>query len=92
MPVGLYLTPRAEDGQPTTGFNGVIFVHQGAYEESQYKFSIAVNLSAFTQPIVMFTPLQVYHPYVDLRSGLVQPECVLKNKSFWHSGGLRLLV
>ena len=40
----------------------------------------------------MFTPLQVYHPYVDLKSGLVQPECLLKGHNFWISGGLLHLV
>ena len=85
------MTPRITDSR-ITGFNGVVFVHQGAFEDSQYKFTIAVNLAVSTQPIVLFTSLQVYHPYVDLMSGQVQPECILKGRDFWQPGGLLLLV
>ena len=37
LPLGLYLTPREEN---ELGWNGVIFVHTGAYQDGVFKFSI----------------------------------------------------
>jgi ubiquitin-protein ligase len=60
LPVGLYLTSRTDGSR---GWNGVIFVHQGPYEEGVFKFRIDFP-KIYSTPVVMFTPSQVYNPYV----------------------------
>jgi ubiquitin-protein ligase len=55
LPVGLYLTPRMA-GSTTKGWNGVIFVHQGPYQDGVFKFRIDFP-QLYQTPVVMFSAL-----------------------------------
>ena len=74
----MYLTPRmGETGEKpndnikyTKGWNGVLFVHNGPYEEGVFKFKIDFTLKyPLDLPIVMFAKKAVYNPYVKFESG-----------------------
>ena len=74
----MYLTPRlgpAPQGSGskmkiTKGWNGVIFVKDGPYEDGIFKFRIDFTLKyPLNLPTVMFSPKQVYHPHVKFESG-----------------------
>ena len=69
LPMGLYLTPRVVDGQQTKGWNGVVWVHSGPYA-GDHSFKFRIDFPQFLKmPVVKFSTLQVYHPYVSLDSG-----------------------
>ena len=74
----MYLAPRMGKAPKnikinfgyTKGWTGVIFVHNGSYEEGIFKFRIDfTHKYPLNLPIVMFNPKQVFHPYVNFESG-----------------------
>ena len=61
LPAGMYITPMIQtqnDGDKisyTKGWNGVIFVHSGPYEQGVFKFRIDFTLKYPLQlPTVLF--------------------------------------
>ena len=79
MPAGMYLTPRVGsapidgvDFQVTKGWNGVVFIHEGLYEGGVFKFRIDFPISyPLNLPTVKFQAKQVFHPAVELESGML---------------------
>ena len=86
MPAGMYLTPRlspspligavpleaAAASSVTKGWNGVLFIHEGIYEGGVFKFRIDFPMSyPLNLPSVKFQANQVFHPFVELESGIL---------------------
>ena len=56
----------------TKAWNGVLFVHQGAYEGGVFKFKIDFPMIyPLNLPIVTFTARQVFSPVVKLETGVL---------------------
>lgn len=61
------------DFQVTKGWNGIIFVHEGAYAGGIFKFRIDFpQRYPLNLPLVSFSPHQVLHPLVKFESGRLE--------------------
>ena len=74
----MYITPMIQIQNQSTGdqikytkgWNGVIFVHSGPYEQGVFKFRIDFTLKyPLHLPAVLFKSRQVYHPFVKFETG-----------------------
>ena len=78
----ILLSSRKEQEEMTKGWDGVLFVYSGPYEGSIFKFRIEFpDNYPLEPPQVMFKPMQVFHPYIDFKSGKLDVQSLLNQNS-----------
>ena len=85
----MYITPRISGNSVgnikyTKGWNGVLFIHNGPYEEGVFKFRIDFTLKyPLNLPTVMFSPKQIFHPFVKFESGKMDIEAIFAKSEMY---------